>query len=133
MIKYLLNFLGILFIVAWGCSDVNGPGPQKIIRENGKVFIQDRSGKRWDVTHAEQVYGLKAEQFQFGLGPQAIPPILTPQFIGPGNPGYPANNETFLIIGASINDISRAYPISVLSRHEVVDEKFDSTFVAVAY
>ncbi len=125
--------MGMLLLVWAGCTDANGPGPQDVISDNGKIFIQDRTGKRWDVTHAEQVYGLKADKFQFGLGPGAIPPILNPEFVLPGQPGYPTPGGNFLIIGADINDIQRAYPISVLTRHEVVDEQFDSTYVAVAY
>lgn len=129
----LLVMIGILLLVWSGCSGVNGPGPRDVINDNGRIFIQDRSGKRWDVTHAEQVYGLKADKFQFGLGPGVIPPILNPEFIQPGQPGYPNPDESFLIIGTDINNIQRAYPISVLTRHEVVDEQFDSTYVAVAY
>jgi hypothetical protein len=96
-------------------------------------IIEDRTGKRWDVTHAENKYGLKAERFQFGLGPNAIPPILNPEFLSPGEVGYPASDQTFLVIGTALNNDPRAYAISDLIRHEVAEELFDSTYVAVAY
>jgi hypothetical protein len=108
-------------------------GPSNVISENDKIFIVDRTGKRWDVTHAENNYGLKAELFQFGLGPNAIQPILNPKFVSPGDPGYPASTQTFLVIGTALNNDPRAYSISDLTRHEVADERFDSTYVAVAY
>ena len=63
------------------------------------MLIVDDTGKEWDVTHAEENYGLKAENFQFGLGPFAITPIQDPQFVFEGEPGFPGPDETFLVIG----------------------------------
>ncbi|RMH95191.1 MAG: DUF3179 domain-containing protein [Calditrichaeota bacterium] len=123
--------LGAMMLLT--CTNpLDGPRAE-VERQNGRVFIVDNTGKRWDVTHAEQKYGMKAEDFQFGLGPFAIPPIRNPRFISPGDDEYPFPDQTFLVIGFALNGEARAYPISVLTRHEIVDERFDSTFVAVAY
>jgi hypothetical protein len=134
--KNLLIFGGIVLLLhGAGCSEGpnSGNGPAEVIKENDRIFIEDRTGKRWDVTHAENKYGLKAERFQFGLGPNAIPPILNPEFLSPGEVGYPASDQTFLVIGTALNNDPRAYSISDLTRHEVADEQFGSTHVAVAY
>jgi hypothetical protein len=134
--KNLLIFWGIVLLLhGAGCSEGpnSGNGPSDVIKENDRIFIEDRTGKRWDVTHAENKYGLKAERFQFGLGPNAIPPILNPEFLSPGEVGYPASDQTFLVIGTALNNDPRAYSISDLTRHEVADEQFGSTHVAVAY
>ena len=124
----------LMFLVAAlvNCDNPFNSGVD-VKRENGRVIIVDDTGKEWDVTHAEEVYGLKAENFQFGLGPFAITPIQNPEFLFDGDPGFPGPTESFLVIGVDMNGEKRAYPISVLSRHEVTNEFFDPAHVSVAY
>jgi hypothetical protein len=136
--KVLLMFLMVfLFLFASvGCkkdSPTVFDSPAEVIKSNEKIFIVDRTGKKWDVTHAVDRYGFKADQFQFGLGPKAIPPLQNPQFLKPGDPGYPASFDQTLIIGTRLKNDARAYPIFMMKTYEIVDEEFDSTFVAVAY
>jgi hypothetical protein len=50
-----------------------------------------------------------------------------------GEAGFPSDNNETRVIGTELNGDVRAYPLSVLNNHEVADEKFDSTYVAVAY
>ena len=101
--------------------------------DSSRIFIIDRTGKEWDVTHAVNEYDFDPEQFQYGLGPFAIRPILEPNLLSPDDPGYPSANESERVIGTVINGIARAYPLSILRRHEVVDEQLGPTYVAVAY
>lgn len=124
-----------LFVLFSFCSqDPTGKNsPSKIIRENDKIIIVDNTDKKWDITHAVNTYNMEPERFQFGLGPFAIRPILNPKFINPGQPGYPGNSDTRLVIGTVLNNDVRAYPIDVLSNHEIVDEAFGDIHVAVAY
>ena len=49
--------------------------------------ITDRTGKQWDITYAVQNYGFDPDGFQFGLGPDAIKPILDPQIVCEGEDG----------------------------------------------
>jgi hypothetical protein len=100
---------------------------------NDSIFIIDRTGKRWDVTHAVNEYGFVAGQFQFGAGPYAIRPILEPEMLSPGDPGYPASDESMRVIGTSLNGSVRAYPLHILAGHEIADEKFGNIYVAVGY
>jgi hypothetical protein len=101
--------------------------------DSSRIFIIDHTGKDWDVTHAVNEYGFNPGDFQYGLGPFAIRPILEPKFLSPNDPGYPSANESNIVIGTVINGIARAYPLSILRSHEVADEKFGDTYVAVAY
>lgn len=134
-----MMFLGSLIILFFGIGCNNStepldPEPQvQTGNNNEEIYIVDRTGKKWDITHAANKYGFNPGGFQFGLGPFAIAPIEEPEFFGPGDPGYPRDDETFLVIGTTINNDSRAYPIFVLKSHEIVDESFDTTYVAVAY
>jgi len=98
-----------------------------------KIFLVGRTGKRWDITHAVKYYGMDPENFRYGLGPNAIRPINLPEMIWPGEPGYPTDGSTQRIIGTNIDDDARAYPTSVLSGHEVVNELIGGQYVSVIY
>ncbi len=114
-------------------SPTDHSGPKAVVERDGKVFIIDVTGKSWEVTHAKEKYGMEPDLFQYGLGPYAIRPILDPSILSPGDPGYPKDNDPFLVIGTEIKSDARAYPIEVMSYIEVVDEKIGNTYVAVAY
>ena len=125
----------LVSLAAFACKkDTNGPdGDARVVQRDDRILIVDRTGKEWDVTHAVQKYGFVAENFQFGLGPFAIRPILKPEMLSPGDAGYPDPRETFLVLGTVINNEARAYPIPVMTWHEIADESFGETHVAVAY
>lgn len=98
-----------------------------------KIVITDRTGKSWDITHAVLEYSFEADGFQFGIGPHAIRPILKPEMLCASDPGYPNANDGTVVMGVELNGAVRAYPLSVMSRHEVAIEKFGEAYVAVAY
>jgi len=137
MNKYSVILVLIItaLIFSFGCEIVNSQenDEAKVVRDDSKIFIEDRTGKNWDVTHAVSHYGFVPEDFQFGLGPFAIRPILDPEMLERGELGYPSDNNESLVIGTMLNGDTRAYPLDVLGSHEVADEQFDSTYVAVAY
>ncbi|MFQ5602739.1 MAG: hypothetical protein ACE5HS_05670 [bacterium] len=108
------------------------PG-EPVETDTTKIFIVDRTGKRWEISHAVHKYGFVPEKFEFGLGPNAIPPILEPKMLRPGQPGYPDASSTFLVLGTSFEEDARAYSIQKLGLNEVANEKFSDVHVAVAY
>ena len=126
----LINIVGII-----GCSSLTSSGPSRatLNEEDEKIFIVDRTGKKWDVTHAKENYDMEPSEFQFGLGPNAITPIQNAKMLSLGEEGYPHDSERFLILGTTLNGDTRAYPISELTRHEIADEKIGLVYVAVAY
>jgi hypothetical protein len=136
-------FLLILMIVLiyTGCSNMTSPppGPLQVFQLDNKIFIKDLTGKDWDVTHAVEQYHFNAGGFQYGLGPNAIRPILNPVLLSPEQAGFPNASNTFLVIGIEVNGDARAYPISILTDHEVANDRFgktsanSQTAVAVAY
>jgi hypothetical protein len=97
------------------------------------IYLVDRTGKHWDITHAVKYYGMDPQNFRYGLGPNAIQPINLPDMISPGEPGYPADGSTMRIIGTEINGDARAYPTGILSGHEVVNEFIGGEYAAVIY
>ncbi len=107
--------------------------PPKVEDEQERITITDRTGKVWDITHAVKRYGFEPDKFQYGLGPFSIRPLISPDFLSPGEPNYPGDQEAFLMIGADLFGVVRAYPIRIMSQYEVSNEKYNGHFVAVAY
>ncbi len=101
--------------------------------ESDSAIIVDQTGKRWDVTHAVEVYGFAKENFNYGLGLDAIKPIDFPRSIREGNSEYPRPHSEQPVIGLIINDDIRAYPVNILSSREIVNDLIGGSDVAVAY
>ena len=104
-----------------------------VISDGEEIFITDRTGKQWDITHAVRVYKFDSTGFQFGSGPYAIKPIQNPKMLSPGDPGYPSPQVRSQVIGTTINGDTRAYPLDALDLHEIANDSFGDTHVAVAF
>jgi len=111
----------------------NGGGNNGGGNNNGRILLVDQKNKEWDITHAVENYGFVPEDFQFGIGLGIIKPIFDPEFISFGDPGFPDENETYLVLGYTQDNDARAYPIADMSRHEVVNDIYGSTHLTVAY
>lgn len=116
--------LHIIFLI--GCSQspvtvIGDPFPE-VIEENGKIYIVDITGQRWDVTHAKEKYGFEPSKFQFGLGITGVPAINNPIMIDPEDEDYPNDNDDFLILGSVLNGQTKAYPLSRMSQNEVAND-----------
>jgi hypothetical protein len=130
----LLLGLGAL-LISMSCSTLDVEEQyQPVVKEEGdKILIVDQTGKEWDITHAVENYGMGAGGWQFGLGPNTIRPIIDPQYVGPGDRGFPDPNKEHIVIGTTIGGDSRAYSIDDLNAHEVVDDVFGDVHVAVGW
>jgi hypothetical protein len=98
-----------------------------------RILITDKKGKRWDITHAVNIYDMQPEGWQQGIGQYAIMPINDPSLLSPGEPGYPAGPGLFLVVGAVFpGGDARAYSIPAIYLHEVVNDRSgDLAFAAV--
>lgn len=127
----------IIFSSSCSSTTIEDIAPAEVTKiqqgDTSKIFIVDQTGKKWDVTHAVEKYHFVPEQFQFGLGPDAIPPILHPKFLRPGDVGYPDPFSPFLTIIYQIGDDVRAYPLFVMRYFEVANESIGGSKVAVGY
>jgi hypothetical protein len=135
----LLILLIPLIILLISCNESSSvtnndtAAPPEIIEESEKIIIVDRTGKEWDITHAVNAYGFRAERFDYGLGPFAIKPIQDPRMLSVGDIGYPTPDLNTNIIGTILNGDTRAYPLDVLVSHEIVNDQFGDSYVSVAY
>ena len=130
IIGFVLVGICLVLSTLTGCGETD---PDTVTTIDGRILIQDRTGKQWDITYAVNELQMSADQFNFGLGPDAILPILNPQFILPGDDDYPQINEIFSVLGVTVAGEHRAYRISHLSRHEVVDDVAGEVVFAATY
>ena len=128
-----ISLLSILALGVLGCSEDQVMEPQEENQNNEIIYITDRTGKKWDVTHAVNQYGMTADNFDHGLGPFAIRPINSPEFLMPGQPGYPAIDSDEVVLGVEIQGDARAYPIAALISHEVVNDQVGASFISPVY
>jgi hypothetical protein len=127
----MLFVMTILFTLISCKNNPTGSGSPIIIPAIERVYIIDATEKQWDITHAQQEYGMIASNFKHGLGPFAIEPINNPSFLAPGDSGYPKNTDTFMVMGVTLNGESRAYSMSTMGFHEVVNDSFGNIPVAI--
>lgn len=66
------------------------------------------------------------------LGKDGIPAILDPEFI-PGSQAGGQMEPGERVLGVSINGDHRAYPLNLLSRHEIVNDTVGGVPVAVTW
>ena len=99
-----------------------------VLEEEGKTFIIDQKGERWDVTQALSL-GFSPEGFQFGIGRDAIRP-LDDQHLGAEGEILPDRSR---VIGISLDEEGHAYSITRLTRHEIANTRLGDTPLAAAY
>ena len=128
------TILIIMLALGLSCSsDAPNQSSIKVVEgENGEIFIVDLTGKHWEVSNGIK-YGLNPEEYQFGLGPDVIRPIMNPRMIEPGHPEYPNDDDTFLVMGTTLNGETRAYSIDVMAFVEIANETFGDTHVTIGY
>ena len=66
------------------------------------------------------------------LGKDGIPSIDNPRFVGPGEADQQMQSFE-RVLGVSINGDLRAYPLNMLSRHEIVNDTVGGVPVAVTW
>jgi hypothetical protein len=97
------------------------------------IIITDLKGEDFDITAAVLEYNMGVTWWEFGVGRFTIRPLIDPLMIGPGDVGYPRDDNTSEILGVQINDDVRAYLLGDIRNREVVDDVVDGQPVAVIY
>lgn len=141
-------FLSFIFCISlFGCYSPNGnnvgqsqPEIVKVrpLAIDGHKFF-DQGGKRmlyggkdstqhFDISNLE----LKAEQFHYGIGREAFPALLEPQFISVTEADSIWPDTARFLLAYSGNEV-KAYAIKDLIRHEVVNDQLNGQPIMAAY
>ena len=99
-----------------------------VIKEKGQTFLVDMTGAKWDISQAVSI-GFDPVKFQFGLGKDAIKPLDDTNLEKSAQEVPP----DLRILGVNSNNISKAYSVSKLSRHEIANSFIESVPIAAAY
>lgn len=75
---------------------------------------------------------LKPAQFHFGIGRERFPALLDPSFVSAEDAGAWLS-DTSRVLGFTLGNTVRAYPIELLKEHEVVNDVVDGHPVFAAY
>ncbi|MBW2485850.1 MAG: DUF3179 domain-containing protein [Deltaproteobacteria bacterium] len=100
----------------------------RVIGENGKTYIVDRHGERWDITQAVSI-GFQPHRFQHGIGRHAFTPLDDSDFSA-RNDGARRNER---VIGIAEGEYANAYAVSKLWRHEVANSHIGEKPIAAAF
>jgi len=121
--------IGLLLVILMATLLLSGDTAYSFVqREDGKTYIVDRTGARWDVTQAESI-GFKAEGFQYGLGRDAFSP-LDDRSLQDGSDDV---DPWHRVIGVTNENESRAYSVPKLRGHEIANSHIGETPIAAAY
>jgi len=100
-----------------------------VIHRDGKIYIEDQTGERWDVTQAKSI-GFKPERFQYGIGKNAFTP-LDDTYLRDDVTSAFRNNPR--VIGITDGSAARAYSIPKLRYHEIANTRIGTKPVAAGY
>jgi len=105
-----------------------------IVEQDGRRMLwaleDDQGNTEWfDMTDS----AIDPQRFQFGIGRDVIASIDDPEFISPDDPRLAERGITAetMVLGVEIEGIPRAYPVSLMDMHEVVNDEFGGKPYAV--
>ncbi|MFB6257377.1 MAG: DUF3179 domain-containing (seleno)protein [Flavobacteriales bacterium] len=102
----------------------------KIYKKNGRKYLWGGkdSSMHFDITNCS----LRDSNFHFGLGREKFEALVDPEYISMEKADKKYEDST-KFLATRINGVSRAYPLKVLQRHEVVNDRIGAVPVFSAY
>ena len=123
----LLKTIAVLLVLA-AVPILYGFTFSRAIEENGKIYIVDLLGERWDVTQAKSI-GFDPDRFRHGIGRNAFTP-LDDSYLKASSPDV---SKSTRVIGISDGKEARAYSVPRLYRHEIANSRIGDQPIAAAY
>ncbi len=115
-------------IAAYALSPISTRQIADQVQQDGKVYITDQTGEKWDITQAVGL-GFEARRFQYGIGRWAFT-TLDDSDLSEDTTGASGRTR---IIGVKGNAENQAYSVRKLSRHELANTNIDGKPIAVGY
>ncbi len=102
-----------------------------IVEENGRTLLWANASEWFDLTNAT----IDPHRFQHGIGKDTIPSIDKPVFVRSDDARATEAGITLdtPVLGVVIDGEARAYPVSVMSMHEIVNDDFGGSAFAVMW
>jgi hypothetical protein len=100
----------------------------RVEKDDGKVYIVDQHGERWNVTQAETL-GFEPRKFQYGIGRHAFK-TLDDSDLAEHNRWVYDNTR---VIGIAGGGEAKAFSVRKLAGHEIANSIIGQTAVAVGY
>ena len=100
----------------------------QVIQKDGKIFIEDRTGEKWDITQAVSL-GFKPNNFEFGLGRNAFSPLDDSLF----RDATKSISRRLRILGVPGESETKAFAVNKLRGHEIANSSIDEKPIAAAY
>jgi len=137
--RLVLPLLAVTALVA--CADeepetIRNRHDKPIVEENGRRLLwageDDEGAIEWfDMTDST----IDPHRFQYGIGKDVIESIDRPEFVRADDPRLAERGVTHEteVLGVRIEGIARAYPVLVMSIHEVVNDRFGEAAYAVLW
>ncbi len=100
----------------------------QVIQKDGKTFIEDRTGEKWDITQAVSI-GFKPNNFEFGLGRNAFSP-LDDSLLQDATENI---SRRLRILGVPGENETKAFAVNKLRGHEIANSRIDNKPIAAAY
>lgn len=106
------------------------PGESRVIEEDGRRYLWAGEDKQehFDITE----FRLKPQQLNYGLGREAFPALLKPEFMSAeeADQWFPQDSR---VLAVKVNDQVKVYPVDLLVRHEVVNDEVGGRPIFAAY
>jgi hypothetical protein len=100
----------------------------QVIQKDGKTFIEDRTGEKWDITQAVSL-GFKPNNFEFGLGRNAFSPLDDSLL----QDATESISRRLRILGVPGENETKAFAVNKLRGHEIANSRIDNKPIAAAY
>ncbi len=118
----------LLLILGMALPAFKGDAASRVIQQEGKTYIVDRTGGQWDVTQAASI-GFDPEGFQYGLGKDAFTP-LDDRLLSDDHAAVPSHLR---VIGIAEGSEAKAYAVPTLRGHEIANSSIGEKPIAAAY
>lgn len=99
-----------------------------VITEGDSVFIEDRTGERWDVTQAKEL-GFIPQRFQYGIGKNAFTPLQDKDFSDEKVSSF-FNTR---VIGITVGNKAQAFSVQKMKHHEIANTTIGGDAIIAGY
>jgi hypothetical protein len=121
-LRNALDYLDKRNVISLSSDEIQNKLPESLIKIEKKYEIMETKG----VKHLVDLNKIKSSVPKDG-----IPSIDNPKFVSADKADFILDHE--LVIGVNLNGVIKAYPLFILNWHEIVNDFFSETPVAITY